>query len=361
MELFKDGESDPDEISVRKVIVKLKSALRYIFRHWTLLLLFTIAGLLIGLAFSIFEKPTYKATSTFVLEEVGKGGGLGLSQYANLASVAGIDIGSGADKGLFQGDNIIELYKSRLMIGKALLTSAVIDGKRQLLIDRYIEFNKLSERWKEKDHISKIDFAANPKLFSRKEDSLLFSIIKYFKKNVLTVSKPDKKLSIINVETKSKDEVFAQLFNINLVKTVNDFYLQTQTKKAQQSVRILQHQADSIRSMLNNSLGNVASSSDANPNPNPTLHSLLVPYQKKQIDVQSNGALYAEIVKNLELAKIALTQETPLIQLIDEPQLPLDDDRVSKFEGVLLGAVTGFFLALLLIIIRSVFKILKRI
>jgi len=225
------NQVDPDEITIKGLVVKLKSGIRYIKSRKGLLLIFAVLGVVLGLLYSIFIKPTYKAVSTFVLEESSKGGGMGLGQYAGLASLAGIDIGSGSEKGLFQGDNILELYKSRLMIQKTLLTPVDINGKPQLLIDRYIQSNHLLEKWKSKNNIQSVNFSNNPKKFTRAEDSILRDLTKYFNKHVLTVTKPDKKLSIISVEIKAKDEVFAQLFNQTLVQTVNNFYVETQTKK----------------------------------------------------------------------------------------------------------------------------------
>jgi hypothetical protein len=358
MDKINDVESD--EVSVKELVSKLKSSVRYIKSKWIISLVFTIAGALIGIFYPLVIKPTYKAVSTFVLEESGHGGALGsLSQFSGLASLAGLDIGGGSDKGLFQGDNILELYKSRLMLTKTLLTPVEINGKKQLLIERYIEFNNLREKWKNKDNIQSINFNGDPKKFDRKQDSIIRDFTKYFNKRILSITKPDKKLSIISVEVDSKDEIFAQIFDQTLVQTVNDFYIQTQTKKTTQSVRVLQHQADSVRSMLNSSIGKVAASTDANPNPNPTIISLKVPSQKRQIDVQANSAIYSEIVKNLELSKISLRQETPLIQLIDEPILPLDSNEVGKIIGALIGIVSGFFLSILYIIIARFFVFIK--
>jgi hypothetical protein len=350
---------EPDEISVKELIRKFKSAVKYLKRKRLILLWFCVSGFFIGIIYSFFQIPDYKAVSTFVLEESGHNGSMSLGQYSNIASLAGIDIGGGSDKGLFQGDNILELYKSRLMIEKTLLTTVEIDEKKQLLIDRYIRSNRTWLPWVKNDKIEKMNFNLNPKMFSRAQDSVIREIIKYFNKNILTVTKPDKKLSIISVEVKFKDEIFAQLFDQALVQTVNDFYIQTQTRKTFQSVQVLQHQADSVRTILNNSLGRAAATTDATPNPNPIQHSLQVPAQKRQIDVQANSAIYAEIVKNLEISKISLRQETPLIQLIDQPILPLDVDKVGKFKGAFIGLISGLFLGIVALIFARLFVFIK--
>ena len=52
-----------------------------------------------------------------------------------------------------------------------------------------------------------------------------------------------------------------------------------------------------------------------------------VPSVNRQVDVQANTAILTELVKNLELAKVDLRKETPLIQIIDTPILPLPFEK----------------------------------
>ena len=331
-------EETAGELSVKVLVGKFKEASNYIKRKWPIVLFFSILGASIGLAYSYYKKPLYTATCTFVLAEEGKGGGLG--QYSGLAALAGIDLGGGGG-GIFQGDNILELYKSRLMIEKTLLTPVDIDGKKQLLIDRYIMFNKLFDKWKGKEGINDVVFSSTPSNFNRKQDSIITDIVKTFNKNVLMVTKLDKKLSIIKVDVTNNDELFAKLFNIKLVETVNEFYTYTKTKKSVQNVQILQHQADSVKRVLGYSISSVASAIDAAPNANPAMVSLKVPSQKRQVDVQASSAIYSEIVKNLEVSKISLRQETPLIQVIDQPVLPLTVTKTGHIKGTLIGLLVG--------------------
>ncbi|MGZ3750863.1 MAG: lipopolysaccharide biosynthesis protein [Mucilaginibacter sp.] len=349
----KKNSNYPDEISVKDVVAKIASAFRYVRSKWVYILIVSTLGALSGFCYSIFQRPTYTAVCTFVLEETGKGGGLG--QYASLASLAGINLG-GNGGGIFEGDNILELYKSRLMIEKALLTQGSFNGKNELLIDRYADYNELRSRWKRKDQIDSITFTGDPEKFNRKQDSIITDLVEQFNKKVLNVIKPDKKLSIIDVNVNSKDELFTQAFTNQLVKTVNEFYIQTKTKKTFQNVQILQHQADSVKNVINSSITGVASAIDADPNANPQLLRLRVPSQKKQIDVQASSAVYSEIVKNLEISKISLRQEVPLIQIIDKPVLPLKTDRVGKVRGIIMGFIIGAFLSICVIILSNLYK-----
>ncbi|TFF35536.1 GumC domain-containing protein [Mucilaginibacter psychrotolerans] len=347
-------EVQENEISLKDLVGYLKGEVKYLKSRWLVILGIGVVAALLGFAYALVKKTTYTAISTFVLEDGSKGGGLG--QYAGLASLAGIDIGGGGGGGIFQGDNILELYKSRLMIEKTLLTPVVIDGKQQLLIDRYITSNNLLEKWKKGDNISTITFTGSPGNFSRKQDSIITDLTNKFNEKMLSVVKLDKKLSIIKVEVSTTDELFSKVFNSKLVETVNNFYAQTKTKKSYQNVQVLQKQADSVKNVLGSAITGVASAMDAAPNANPAMSTLRVPSQKRQVDVQASSAIYSEIVKNLEISKIALRQETPLIQVIDEPVLPLPASKVSKLKGMLMGFILGVVIVSLFLVGKRVIK-----
>ena len=345
-----------DEISVKDVIIKFRSYINYLKSKWVIIFIITFLGGLAGLLYSILQKPNYIAVCTFVIEESSKGGAL--SQYAGLASLAGINMGNDGG-GIFEGDNIIELYKSRLMIEQTLLSTATFNNKKELLIERYIDYNKLRKKWIEKDNID-IKFDSIASNFNRTQDSLMTDIVEAINRKILNVSKPDKKLNIVNVEVTAGDELFAKEFTNKLVENVNTFYINTKTKKTAQNLRVLQKQVDSVKNVLNSSISGVASAIDAAPNANPSLLALRVPSQKKQVDVQASTAIYGELVKNLELEKISLRQETPLLQVIDKPVLPLMINRVSKIKGILAGLFLGATIVIGFFIVKKFFSALMQ-
>ncbi|WP_317047858.1 lipopolysaccharide biosynthesis protein [Pedobacter chinensis] len=315
----------------------------------------------VGLAYSYLKKPTYTAITTFVLEDERSSSG-GFGSIAGLASIAGIDLGSGGGN-IFQGDNIQELYKSRKMIEKTLLTSVAIGNKNQLLIDRYIDFNKMREKWSGKPELQGIRFSTrdtskkNLNKFSRVQDSIIGVIVTDINKNYLNVVKPDKKLSIIKAEVVSKDEIFAKSFNEQIVKNVNDFYVQTKTKKAKDNVAILQQKTDSVRSVMNGAIYSAALVADATPNLNPTRQvQRTAPIQRSQFSAETNRAILSELVKNLELSKISLRKETPLIQVVDEPVFPLEINRIGKAKGILIGGALAGLLSIAILTLRRALK-----
>jgi len=49
--------------------------------------------------------------------------------------------------------------------------------------------------------------------------------------------------------------------------------------------------------------------------------------------------MYGEVVKNLELSKTMAAIEEPLIQVIDVPRYPLEDDGGGELKYLVLGGV----------------------
>jgi hypothetical protein len=273
----------------------------------------------------------------------------GLSGALGFASQLGFDLGGGGGGGIFAGDNLLELMKSRSMVQKALLSPISVNGKSQSLADYYISFREMRDDWEEKPQLANLSYViyADPSKFNRTQDSILMEIHEEIIKKFLTVAKIDKKLSILKVTVQTEDESFSKAFTEALVSEVSQFYIETKTKKSASNVAILQHQTDSVRNQLNRAISGVAQSNDNILNLNASRQILRSSGQQRQIDVQANTAILTELVKNLELSKLSLRKETPLIQVIDKPILPLPVEKFGKIKGILFG---GFLLGFLVVI-----------
>ena len=356
------AEQITDEISIKELIQKLGEWWKYLLSKWLVIVFFAMVGGGIGLLFAFFTKPEYKAVVTFALEDDKQGGG-GLSGALGLASSLGIDLGTSAG-GAFSGGNLIELMKSRKMVHKTLLSSCYVNNTQLVLANQLLAITKLDKALANKSAFYK-DFSfpinARQEDFSLQQDSVLFLLYdELFENKILSVSQKDKKISIITVEVNSNNELFSQAFAENLVSNVSEFYIETKSKKAKNNVAILQRQADSIRNELNMAITGVAITSDNTFNLNPALNVNRIPSTKKQIDVQANTAILTQLVTNLEMAKVTLLRETPLIQLIDRPFLPLKQDKPSKSKFIFLGGLLGGFIILFLLVIRKILNQLNQ-
>ncbi|MFC5626614.1 exopolysaccharide biosynthesis protein [Algoriphagus winogradskyi] len=340
-----------NQFTIKEVLQNFGSWIAYFISQWKILLFAALLGIGLGALVSIYKKPVFVATTSFVLED---GDGAGMGQMSGLASLVGVNLGSmGGTSGLFQGDNIMELYRSERMLDEALLSPF---DENQLLIDRFIEFEKIDKKWASKVDIASMDFSIPRENFTIAQDSVVKEVAKLVRENQLSVAKPDRKLTIIQVSVSSKDEHYAKAFNEHLVENVNEFYRETKTKKTSENLAILQSQADSVRKILDESIGAFASATDRVPNANPLRSSATIETKKRQIDVQATGAVYEEVVKNLEIAKVNHRNNSPLIQIIDSPRFPLERSEIRLVKGMVYGCVILGMLTIMWLYFRRLYR-----
>ena len=342
-----------EKISLKNVFQGFKQWLVFIMDKRKKILYGSLITLALLLSYNYLKSPVYYANTSFVLENDASAS---LGSLSSLASMSGINTSSlMSASNLFQIDNIQELYRSNNMLTQTLLEDVTINGKSQKLIDYFARAQKLEEKWaKEKVYLK--DFYKHEKLYSRAQDSVLKEAIKLIKKDFLIVEKPNRNTSILNVGFKHKDEVFTKIFNEVLVNKVNSFYYKTQTKKTAFNLKVLQVQTDSVKRLLDMSFLALAEIDQNIPNLNPLVKTAKVPYQKAMANLQANQAIYLEVVKQLELAKVTHRNKTPLIQIIDKPSFPLENSRWKFLNILILGIFGGGALIVLLLSLQRIIR-----
>lgn len=330
------------------VLDEVKAFVQYLFSQIKLFLVLIVAGLILGLGYYFWQKPQYVGKASFILEE--KSGGMG-GGISGLASQFGFDIGSlTGSAGLFAGDNILDILKSRTIIEKVLLTK--IDTTKGVngttLADLYLEWSKLKQKWSDDKQLSTLNFTGSiaGKPNTRLQDSVLLVIYqKLIKKNV-SVERLNKKGSIIEVTASSQSETFSKLFTERLVFETIKMYVDLKTSVAAKNIIRLEKRSDSLMSLLNTKSYKSASLQilDANA----AYKSAAVPVEVTQRDKSVTYALYSEVMKNLEASRMAIAAQTPVINLLDNAKYPLEDLRKEMLLLLLIGAAAGFGIAFLI-------------
>jgi len=338
-----------EEISFKEIVLNIIVWYKYLLSNWVNILLVVLLGGIAGYIHANRQSLLYIATNTFTLQEAGSG-----VQPDALTSFLGINALQGG--GIFQGDNLLELYRTRFMLKKTLL-STIPGTKNEHVIDRYMALNGLRQAWKDSARLRNINFFVNykDKKQARIQDSLMTTFTNDLKFNYIAVDK-DRRLNLLIISVRSRDEDFSKLLNDQIVKIVNDYYIQTKTQKSLENLKLLQHQTDSIRAALNGAMYKVASSTDVNINVNPARQVLRVPSQRNQVDAETNRAMLNELVRNVELAKMSLRKETPLIQIFEEATFPLERVRPSRAVGILMGVLLAGVFAVTYYTIIYIFK-----
>jgi hypothetical protein len=329
------------EFSLKKVFSDRFSDVVYILQFKKALAVCLIAGALLGAFAAWYKKPTYTARLTFVVDDSkSAGGGGGLSA---LAGQFGFNLdGLGGASGVLAGDNVEELVKSRSLIKATLLTAY---DSTQTLADRYAAVNKLSKKWLKYSPDGKITrFPLNGIHNTRLQDSLLHEMTILILEGEFGIAKTDKKLGFFEVNTTMKDEKLAQLFCTRMIKQSTDFFIRTKTKRLRSNVDRLQLRADSIGALLNRKTYSVSSANQTILDLNPAYTSANANVEVKERDKIVLSTIFTETVKNLEGSKTMLAQETPTVQIVDEPELPLQKNTLKYYIAISAGVIIALIL-----------------
>ena len=255
--------------------------------------------------------------------------------FENILAQFGIDVAGSQAGGIFQGESLIQLFKTRYLLERTLLTEVTIQGKSEILANRLFP----STRWAHKRKTSGVTFTADRETFTPLQDSVLLLLRDHVEAKILSAEKPDKKQSIIRVRAVHADKHFAKAFVETLVANTSEFYVESLTAKARGNLDVLKREADSVEALLSTHMVRSAVAGDVNVNP--LRQTLRVTQNRALVDLQVTVSLYGEIVKNLKLAEISLRKQTPLIQVIDPPRFPLKKTGYELWEWMLLGGILG--------------------
>ena len=189
---------------------------------------------------------------------------------------------------------------------------------------------------------------------TRAQDSLLLLITKNIREDQLVADRTDKKTTIVSLEVIDNNEKWAFLFSKMLVKHAIELYLDIKIGRMLTSELELTRKRDSIRGLLDGSITTLAIETDLSS------HSPLMRYKsnqaKKQVDVEVLKSMYSSVIQNLEITKFKRSQEEPIIEIIDEPILPLKVKKFGKAKGIIFGGFLSGFLIIGFLIIRKVLK-----
>ena len=330
------------EFSFKQILKGWQYSLKYVLRFKKQLALAILTGLLLGAALAWKWPVTYTARLTFVVDDSKSAGGGGL---AALAGQFGFNMdGIGGGSGVLAGDNVQELLRSKKLI-KATLLSPYDSTGTASLADKYAQVYKLDRKWMEYSTDGKrVSFPAGNQKFSRLQDSLLQEITKRVLEGEFGIGKVDKKLGFFEVNTVMRDERLAQLFCERMIRQATDFYIRTKTSRLRSNVDRLEHRADSIGRILNRKTYSASAANQQLLDLNPAYVTANANVEVRERDKIVLSSVYTETVKNLEVSKSMLAQETPTVQVVDEPELPLKKNKLKYPVAMAAGALIGLLL-----------------
>ncbi|MGN6298046.1 MAG: Wzz/FepE/Etk N-terminal domain-containing protein [Ginsengibacter sp.] len=344
MEIVNNNSIDDNKKSTEVVYsesVVINKILKRTVKKWWLFLIIGLAGAITGYIYAAKQRPVYRSYLSFALDQGASGEGMSIAM--GLASQLGLSVGGAQD--VFSGDNIIEIMLSRRIIEDVLLSVDTFANKPITLIEFYRENELLPGK---NSKINSIHFYPNESRdsFSYTKDSVLYNTYLKFKKDLIIARRPDKKLNIYELMVSSHNEKFSKIFTDKLIDKTNRFYTEITSKKNKETLEILEKRVPDMKNKLESSISDKAAIQDANLNT--TFANALVPLLKEQSNSQVYGAAYAEMFKNLEIARFQYLKSIPLMQIIDGAEYPMNKIKMGKLKTAIIFSVIITFLFLLI-------------
>ena len=338
-----------NEIQLKDILIKLSDYKTYLLRKKFTIIAVSGLFFILGILFSITDDKKYIAELTFVVEGQQKGGGA-LGSMSGLASQFGFDVG-GSSSSTFSQNNILELLKSRGVVEATLMQIRKVNKKDDLLIEHYLYINNIKESWKTNKDLTPVSFHG---ILTQDNDSVSGGVWTNIIEDKLVVELQSDEADIINLSYSSVNEEFAKIFVVTLIEQMSKMYISHQTAQTNNTLDFLSSRADSVFIELEMAEEEFAKVKDINQ------RIVKASGRLKELQLMRNvevlNTMYLEIVKNLELSKLTLLNQTPIIQIIDKPILPLKVEGKSSLTLGFLGIFLGGFLSSLFFVFRKLFK-----
>lgn len=307
-------------------------------RAAVLIIIFISSG--IGFISTFFgKKPDFIATSTLMLENTKSGG---MSGALALASQLGL-AGGGGDNVALSGDKLLDIIKAETIIKTALFEKTTIDSITDILANHFIRLFDYNELWKKNDSLKGFKFMNAKDKLTTKENGVFKTFHGRIISDFLKIEE-SKKSGIIMITVSTPSALFSKYFNESLVRSVSSFYVDRITEKERKNVGIVQKRVDSIAGALRDAELAFARWKDSS---NQLVKAKgMINEIRLRRDVEVANSIYIEGIKQLEISKFALLEQTPVLQIIDKPSLPLaQTPKFSKIKAVALSFIAGCILA----------------
>ena len=346
----------PDEISLRLLIAKVGSWIQEVIRYWY------IPGIFILLAmgyqaYRYFKYvPVYPATITFNVDEDEGGGNSGLTGILGQFGLGNVR------PTRYNLDKILALSKSRRVIQESLFSKITIDGKEDYLANhllREYKLNAIPATGKSKATPFYFTQDSIP-LFSNEENTMLLRLYGTIigppdkPKKALMTADYNEDTNIMSLGVTTTNETLSLDLCQLMFESLSKYYINKSIEKLQKTHHLVSMKRDSVLGVLKSTEYQLANFRDSHKSM--LMRTDQITELRLQREIAALTAMYAEVIKNVEIADFSVKNKTPFIQVIDAPMAPIMPIQLSLIRQLLIGIIIGGVLGSLLVIGRMMYR-----
>ena len=341
-------------LTPKLIFQKIIATKNLVLKNWWIILLITAIGTGIGYYIDAEKNKRLQYLAKIVFSISGASGGQDMGGFGSLLGMSGG--GQGGDAGLFRGENLFYVIKTRPVLERALLSTVTLsNGKKEKFVNYYLDSTYLrQDEW-----ASFLPEWMNVRITHNRRDSMtkverqVFDGVLYrVKDREIKILQPDIKTAFYDLTVSMENEQVSKTFAELLLTTIERVYQETQTRKSREMMGIMQRRVDSLGRVLNRTESNLARTVVINTD-------AVAPTAKVEEGrlTRSNtfvSSLYLEASRSLENLRMSIVKEAPLFTIIEPAVLPLET-RLFTRENTKFGAMLGLIVAIIFVLAKQTY------
>lgn len=344
-----------DEISLRDLILKLRSFILEVIRYWYIPAICILLALAYqGYQYAKFE-PTYPAKITFSVDEEEGGGSQGLTGILGQFGLGSVR------PSRYNLDKILALSKSRRVIEHTLFDKISINGKDDFLANHLIREYKLSNPAADDKSAESGFYYKHDSLpaFDRQENEMLLSLFNFIigpsdnPKKALITANYNEDTNIMSIDVTTTSEELSLALANRMFESLSEYYINKAIEKQSKTLSVITAKKDSVLTVLKGAEYQLANFKDSHRGL--LMRTDQISELRLQREISALSAMYAEVLKNTEVADFSLKNKMPFIQVIDAPLSPIQPTQISLMRKLLISIVIGGVIGGLLVVGRKIF------
>lgn len=334
-----------------------------------------IVFFVLGVFIIIFSPKEYKSEITLVVETSASGSGMSglLQQFGGLA---GINLNNTTNKEALVPDLypevikstpfLLEILKQKVLESKhdsTITVAQYIDRHTRLSISEFVMKNTIGLPGRiiklirgDNDNIinkklpvvssdSAINLSVDPISITKKQSDIIETLAE-----CISTDQDFKKSNKFIISVEMQDPLVVAQVASYVVKDLSKYIVEYRTKKAKTDLVFIAARTTEAESKYLEAQQKLASYKDRNKNV--ILSSVQVEEDQLQSEYDLAFSVYSALAKQLEQAKIKVQEETPVFNVMDPAQVPLQKSKPKTFLISLAMIFLGGFFGVVIIIVN---------
>jgi LPS O-antigen subunit length determinant protein (WzzB/FepE family) len=315
-------------------------------------------------AFVVFNQPNEYTSTASVMPELESTDAGGLSKFAGLASLAGVDLSSMSSSDAVRPD----LYPSVINNTSFFLylleqDVKTLESTNENFLDFYIRTYELEEDTvaNKKGMISNLKefFGISDEINITSDSSSDFIYLPEYKAEIVEdlkekiVANMDDKTGIIGVSVELPDPVTAAYVAKISMDYLTTFVTSYRTEKARQDLGFLAEQLGTAKGKYYNTQSKKAQYSDQFQSATIRLQAADIQRERIEADYRVSSSFYTELMKQYESAKMDLQKQTPVFKTLEQPVIPYEKSGPSRSVMLIFSLFLGCLTSVVLLLFRK--------